>query len=71
MLGEPIRAHTSYVIGRISDVPHVYYMECTKCAHGVLMELRIVCATRLWTAKQDVFVTRLICTYVRVYLVIR
>jgi hypothetical protein len=59
-------AHGSYVIGRISYVPNVYCMGRAKCARGVLMESRIVCATRLWTAKQDAFVTRFICTYVRV-----
>jgi hypothetical protein len=63
-IGEPIRAHASYVIGRISYVPYVYCMGHAKCARGVLMKSRIVCATRSWTAKQDVFVTRLICTYV-------
>jgi hypothetical protein len=68
MLGEPITAHGSYVIRRISDVPYVYYMGRAKCAHGVLMESRIVCTTQSWTAKQDAFVTRLICTYVRVLL---
>jgi hypothetical protein len=38
----------------------------TKCARGVLMESRTVYVTCLWTAKQDVFVMCLICTYVRV-----
>jgi hypothetical protein len=65
-MGEPIRAHASYVIGHISYVPYVYCMGCAKCAHGVLMESRIVYATRSWTAKQDAFVTRLVYTYVRV-----
>jgi hypothetical protein len=65
-LGEPITAHGSYVSGRISDVPYVYYMGRAKCACGILMESRIVCTTQSWTAKQDTFVTRLVCTYVRV-----
>jgi hypothetical protein len=37
-----------------------------KCARGVLMESRIVYVMRSWTAKQDAFVTHLICTYVHV-----
>jgi hypothetical protein len=40
-----------------------------KCARGVLMESCIVYATRSWTAKQDAFVTRLVCTYVHVYVI--
>jgi hypothetical protein len=59
-------AHSSYVIGRISYVPNVYCMGRAKCVRGVLMKSRIVCVTRLWTAKQDTFVTRFVCTYVRV-----
>jgi hypothetical protein len=66
MFGEPIMAHGSYVIRCISYVPHVYYMGRAKCAHGVLMKLHIVCMTHLWTAKQDAFVTCLVCTYVHV-----
>jgi hypothetical protein len=65
-LGEPIMAHGSYVIRCISDVPYVYYMGRAECVRGVLMESHIVCATRSWTAKQDAFVTCLVCTYVRV-----
>jgi hypothetical protein len=39
---------------------------CKVCAWGTYGVACIVCATRLRTAKQDAFVTRLVCTYVRV-----
>jgi hypothetical protein len=63
-VGEPITAHSSYVIGCISYVPYVYCMGRAKCVHRVLMKSCIVCMMHLWTAKQDVFAMRLICTYV-------
>jgi hypothetical protein len=66
-MGEPIGAHDSYVIGRIHMCHMMYCMGRAKCACGVLMKSRTVYATRSWTAKQDAFVTRLVCTYVRVY----